>query len=299
MRRKREINSVPGYANVLLNLFFLLILVACVFPVLLIFSISITQEDSILKFGYNAIPKAVSMVAYNYISKSSGEIVRAYYITILITVIGTVGSTVLTALYAYPLSRNEFKYKKFFTFFIFFTMLFTGGLVPWYIVCVKVLHLQNTIWAMILPYLMSGFNVIIMRTFFKITIPNEIIEAARIDGAGELKTFIRIVLPLSLPGLATVGLFSTLLFWNDYFLPLMFISESKLFNLQYLMYKLLMNIQILSNIASPEARKQFMELPAQSVRMAYAIISIGPIVIAYPFFQKYFISGLTIGAVKG
>jgi putative aldouronate transport system permease protein len=298
MAKKRG-NAIPGYANVMLNIFFILILIACIVPVVLIFSISITEEESIFKYGYNIIPRAFTTTAYEYISKSSSEIIRAYWVTILVTVLGSVGSIALTALYSYPLSRNEFKYKKFFTFFVFFTMLFTGGLVPWYIVCTKVLHLQNTIWAMILPYLMSGFNVIIMRTFFKITIPNEIIEAARIDGAGELRTFFRIVIPLSLPGLATIGLFSTLLYWNDYYLPLMYITESKLYNLQYMMYNMLMNIRMLQSMASAEASKLYLELPAQSVRMAYAILSIGPIVIAYPFFQKYFISGLTIGAVKG
>lgn len=298
MAKRRE-NEISRSANILLNIFFIIVVLACVLPVILIFSISITKEETILKYGYNIIPKAVSTVAYQYISKSGSEIVRAYGVTILVTIIGTVISVLLTALYAYPLSRNEFKYKKFFTFFVFFTMLFTGGLVPWYIVCTKVLHLQDTIWAMILPYVMSGFNVIIMRTFFKITIPTEIIEAARIDGAGELKTFIKIVMPLSLPGLATIGLFSTLLFWNDYYLPLMYIAESKLYNLQYMMYKMLMNIRMLQSMATAEANKLYLELPSQSVRMAYAILSIGPIIIAYPFFQKYFISGLTIGAVKG
>jgi putative aldouronate transport system permease protein len=297
--RKKNVNAVPGYVSILLNIFFILIVIACVVPVIIIFSISITKEDSILKYGYNVIPRVISTVAYSFIAKSSSDLARAYMVTIFVTVVGAVSCTILTALYAYPLSRKEFKYKKFFTYFIFFTMLFTGGLVPWYIVCIKVVKIQDSYAALILPYLMNAFNVIVMRTFFKLTIPNEIIEAARIDGAGELKTFFSIVLPLSLPALATIGLFATLLYWNDYFLPLMLISKSSLYNLQYLMYKLLMNVQMLSTIASPEARKEYLELPAQSVRMAYAIISVGPIVIAYPFFQKYFVSGLTIGAVKG
>jgi putative aldouronate transport system permease protein len=230
---------------------------------------------------------------------SGDMMLKSYLLTIFVTLLGTILCVLLTALYAYPLSRDEFKYKKFFTFFIFFTMLFNGGLVPWYIVCVKVVHINNNLWALILPYVMNAFFVIIMRTFFKTTIPKEIIESARIDGSGELRTFVSIVLPLSLPGLATIGLFATLQYWNDYFLPLMLVTKPNLFNLQYLMYKLLMSIQMLQQTSVPNASEAYMKLPSESVRMAFAIVSIGPIVIAYPFFQKYFVKGLTIGAVKG
>jgi putative aldouronate transport system permease protein len=183
--------------------------------------------------------------------------------------------------------------------FVFFTMLLNGGLVPWYFVCVRFLHINDTIWALILPYLMNGFYVIIMRTFFKTTIPDEVVESSRIDGSGVFNTFFRIVLPLSLPGLATIGLFTALQYWNDYFLPLMLINNNKLDNLQFMMYKILMTLEIIQNTPVGAVSDVYQKLPGETARMALAFLSMGPIILAYPFFQKYFIKGLTIGAVKG
>jgi putative aldouronate transport system permease protein len=216
--------------------------------------------------------------------------------------LGTALSLLVIALYAYPISRKDFKYRNQFTFFVFFTMIFGGGLVPWYMVCVQLLHLKNTIWAMIFPALMNGWYVLIMRTFFATSIPDSIIESAKIDGAGEWRTFFQIVLPLSLPGLATVALFNTLAFWNDWYLPLMFITKANLYNLQYTMYKMLANIQFLiqsSSAMSGRASEMLKNLPSETSRMAMCILAVGPIIFAYPFFQKYFVKGLTVGAVKG
>ncbi|MGO4370582.1 carbohydrate ABC transporter permease [Paenibacillus sp. MCAF20] len=206
-------------------------------------------------------------------------------------------------MYAYPISRTDFPQRKFFTFFIFLTMLFNGGLVPWYLVYVNMLGLRNNIWALVLPLLVSAFFVIIIRTFFQTTIPTAVLESAKIDGAGEMRIFFQIVLPLSLPVLATVALFSTLNYWNDWFLSLVFISDDKTLSIQYLMYKMLMNIQFLANNSTAAAQIAAaggnVQYPNETVRMAMAIVGIGPIVFAYPFFQKYFVKGLTVGAVKG
>ena len=180
-------------------------------------------------------------------------------------------------------------------------MIFSGGMVPWYVVCVKLLHINNTILALLLPYLINGFYVIIMRTFISTNVPDSVIESARIDGSGELRTFFQIVIPLAVPGIATVALFTTLVYWNDWWLPLMLIVDSKLYNLQYLLYKLMSNIEALARLSSSisSTSSEISSLPSQGARMAMCIISIGPIILAYPFFQKYFIKGLTIGAVKG
>lgn len=231
------------------------------------------------------------------------QIIHSYGISIIVTVIGTITSVALTALYAYPLSRRDLPYRGWFAFFIFFTMLFNGGLVPWYLVYVNVLDLKNSILALIMPLLLSPFFVLVMRTFFANSIPVSILESARIDGAGELRTFTRIVLPLSLPVMATVALFSTLNYWNDWYLSMIFISDNRTISLQYLMYRTLLDIQYLtsnSNVSSQiSSQGGLLNLPNKTLQMAMAVVGIGPIVLAYPFFQRYFIKGLTVGAVKG
>ena len=297
---KKDNNTVSPQTNLILNIFFVIVILACIYPVYIVLNISFSDERDVVKYGYSLfIPKHITVYGYQFIIKWGDMLIRSYILTIVVTIVGALLCTFLTALYAYPISRNDFRFKNQFTFFIFFTMLFNGGLVPWYIVCVRFLHLNNTIGALIFPYLMNAFFVIIMRTFFKTTIPNEVIESSRIDGSGDLRTFFTIVLPLSKPGLATIALFATLQYWNDYFLPLMYTTNSKLFNLQFMMYKLLINIQVLQNTNVGFVSDTILKLPSETVRMGMAIISIGPIVIAYPFFQKYFIKGLTIGAVKG
>jgi putative aldouronate transport system permease protein len=264
----------------------------------LVLGVSFSDEKSIYEFGYKAIPRQFSLAAYQYLFKSPQSILDAYGITIFVTIVGTVISTLVISLYAYAISRREFAFRKFFTVLILITMLFNGGMVPWYIVCVRVLHIQDSIFALILPYLINGWYIIIMRTFFKTTIPDSVIESAKLDGAGEFRTYFKIVLPLSLPGLATVALFTTLGYWNDWWLPLMLINDSKLYNLQYLIYIIMNNIQFLQTMAE-RGNILLVDIPSESARMAMCIITIGPILIAYPFFQRFFIKGLTIGAIKG
>ncbi|MEC0244593.1 carbohydrate ABC transporter permease [Paenibacillus chitinolyticus] len=285
----------------LLHVLFWGIACAAILPLLLVLIVSFTDEQTILLHGYSFWPEKFSLEAYKYLMYDSATIFRAYGITILVTLVGTLGSLLITSTLAYPLSRADLPCRKGFAFFVFFTILFNGGLVPWYLVFTQLLDVKDTIWALIVPgLLLNGFNVLIMRTFFANSIPAAVIESAYMDGAGELRIFAGFIVPLSKPVFATIGLFSTLAYWNDWYNSMIFLSDSKYYSLQYLLNKILLNIQFLSqNTQNNNASAIIGMLPQETVRMAMAIIGVGPIVFAYPFFQKYFIKGLTIGAVKG
>lgn len=283
-----------------LHLFFILFSICCIYPLALVFMVSITNENSLILNGYSIIPKQIDFYAYRYIFADPTQIATSYGVTFLVTIVGTIASTLVTSLYAYPLSKREFRHKNLFSFLVYFTMLFSGGLVPWYMVYSKLLPIKDTLPVLIVPLLVTPFYVIMMKTFFATSIPESIMESARIDGAGEYRIFFRIVLPLSLPVLATVGLFNTLGYWNDWYTSLIFITDKNLFTLQFLMYKIMSKIQTISELqARAGGTISIKGLPSETARMAMCIIAIGPIVLAYPFFQKYFIKGLTIGAVKG
>ncbi|MCX7773877.1 MAG: carbohydrate ABC transporter permease [Clostridia bacterium] len=297
----RSINEISPVSHTILNIFFILLVIICVLPIVLVVAISFTDEKEILLNGYNLIPQKFSLKAFEYILSAGDAILRAYGISILVTVLGTAMSISVITLYAYPLARSNFRYKNTFSFLAFFTMIFGGGLVPWFMVYSQLIQIRNSIWILIVPYLMNAWYVMIMRTFIKTTVPESLMESAKIDGAGEFRTFFSIVLPLLKPGIATIGLLSCLGYWNDWYLPLVFLTERKLYNIQYLMYQTLSNIQFLTSGSAnfSEAGKVLADLPGESARMAIAVLSIGPIIFAYAFFQKYFIKGLTIGAVKG
>lgn len=294
-----RLNTISKPVNFFLNIFFILCALICIYPLLLVLGVSFSDEQSIYEYGYRVIPQIFSLKAYQYVLHNSSFLGHTYFLTILVTATGTFLSTLVIALYAYPLSRKEFRFRNFFTFFALFTMIFRAGMVPWYIVCVNFLHINNTIWALILPYLINAFFVIIMRTFFITTIPDEIVESARIDGAGEIRTFFTIVVPLSLPGLATIALFNTLSYWNDWWLCLMLVSKQALYNVQFTLFQILNNLQMLNTIAQHGGIEQVNALPGETARMAMAMLAIGPIILAYPFFQRFFIKGLVIGAIKG
>lgn len=270
-------------------------------PLLLVLMVSISSENSITMYGYSFIPHEYSFAAYDYVLRDPDLLIKNYGNTIIATVVGTIASLCMTSMLAYPLSRVTLPFRKFFTFFVVFTILFNGGMVPWYIIMKNYLHIYDSIWALIVPGLMlSGFNVLIMRTFFRNTIPQELLEAANIDGAGEFRIFVQIVVPLSKPVFATIGLFVTLGYWNDYFNSMIFQSQPKYYSIQYVLQSILLNIQFLSqNSRSSNAAQALATVPQETSRMALAIIAIGPIIFAYPFFQKFIIKGLTIGAVKG
>ncbi|MCJ8010222.1 carbohydrate ABC transporter permease [Paenibacillus sp. KQZ6P-2] len=283
------------------NIILTLIACCCILPFVLLFTSSITDEQEMYRHGYSLFPEKISFDAYTYLLQDAGKITHALSITIIVTVVGTVTGLILTALLAYPLSRSQLPWRNFWSFFVFFTMLFHGGLVPTYLVYTQVFDMKNTIWALIVPgLLMNAFYVMLMRTFFATSIPEPVIESAKIDGAGEFGTFIKIVLPLSLPILATVGLFQTINYWNDWFNGMIYITDSKLFSLQNLLNRILLDIQYLasSNFGNSQADLAA-SAPMETVRMAMAVIGVVPILVAYPFFQKYFVKGLTVGAVKG
>jgi len=276
--------------------------IACLLPFALLIMSSLSSEKSILMYGYSFFPKEFSLEAYKYLYTHWNELGRAYGITVLVTVIGTAVSLAITSMLAYPMSRGDMPLKNFWAFLVFFTLLFNGGLVPTYLIYTQVFEIKNTLWGLLLPgLLMNGFNVLLVRTFFMTSIPPALIEAASIDGAGEIKIFYKIVLPLSLPIMATIGLFQAILYWNDWFNGLIYITDTKLFGIQTILNKMMTDIQFLtsnSNIAGTSAGKELAEVPSTSVRMAIAAVGVVPILVAYPFFQKYFIKGITIGAVK-
>lgn len=287
-------------ANVILNIVMILLSASCILPLLLIFMVSITDNKEVLINGYSFFPKSITLSAYSYVFKNADAVAAAYINSILVTIVGSILSLTIITFYAYVISRNEFRYKKLFTMLILFVFIFNPGMVPWYYVYTNVLHVQDTYFALIIPYLMTPLYVLIMRTFFQQTLPNEILEAAKIDGATEFQTFVRIAVPLCKPALATIGLFNVLQYWNDWYAPLMFITDTKYYTLQFLLYKLDQNIIYLTrNSQSVDLSQALANLPSQTARMAIVIVVIGPIVFAYPFFQQYFVEGITIGAVKG
>ncbi|MEH7418039.1 carbohydrate ABC transporter permease [Neobacillus drentensis] len=272
-----------------------------IIPFIILLSSSLSDEASILKDGYSFIPKEISFAAYDYLLSNSSSILRAYGITVFVTVFGTFVSLAMTSFLAYGLSRRDLPFKNIFAFIVFFTLLFNGGLVPTYLVYTQVFDIKNTIWALIVPgLLMNGFNVLLMRTFFMTSIPEPVIESARMDGAGEFRTFFSIILPLSLPILATIGLLQTIIYWNDWFNGLIYITEPSLFSIQNILNRMLSDIQFLatSNLGS-NASTAAAQVPTTAVRMAIAVIGILPILIAYPFFQKYLVKGIALGSVKG
>ncbi len=301
IRKHKKVGEISVFTDFLLNLLFIVFALICIVPIVFVIIISLTNEKELLMTGYTFFPKELSLKAYSYVIAAGDVIWKAYGISIFVTVVGTLLSLLTICMYAYPLSRNSFKYRTQFTFLAYFTMIFGGGLAPWYIVYTTVVPIKNSIWIMIVPYLMNAWYVIIMRTFYKTTIHESIIESAKIDGAGEFRTFFVIVLPLCRAGLATIGLFCTLAYWNDWYLPLVFVSDHKLYNIQYLMYQTLLAIQFLASSSAnfSQAGKAIGDMPSEGARMAIAVLSIGPIILAYPFFQRYFVKGLTVGAVKG
>jgi len=284
--------------QVIVNVLLILLSLAAILPFLLILSSSLTDDYVLTRFGYNFFPRAFSAYAYEFVfSRNGAYVLHSAWLTLLVTIIGTSLSLLIAPLLAYPLSRRDFKYARFFTFLVFFTMLFNGGIVPSYIMWSQVFHVKNTIWALIFPgMLFNGFFIILYKNYFATNIHPSLIEAARIDGAGEWQIYFRIVLPLSLPILATIGLMVGLGYWNNWTNGLYYITDQKLFTLQQLLKNIIENIRALADIAGGSFPVS--EIPSNSVRMAMAVIGIVPIMILYPFFQNAFIAGIAIGGVK-
>jgi putative aldouronate transport system permease protein len=270
-------------------------------PFILIFIASFTKESELILNGYSFFPKTLSFDAYRYMVNQANIIIRAYGVSIVVTSVGTFVSVVITAMLAYPLSRADFKYRNLLTFIVFFTMLFSGGIVPAYIMWTRVFAIKNTLLALIVPtYLMNAFNVLLVRSYYTNNVPSSLIESAQIDGAGELRIFFKIMLPLSIPAIATIGIFTGLAYWNDWINGLYYITKPQYFGIQNLLVRMMDNIQYLkSGNSSVGNVAQSIQLPSNAVRMALAVIGVLPIIIIFPFVQKYFIKGVVVGAVKG
>lgn len=279
--------------RLLIHCGFILLSIAFVTPLLLVLSASFTDEAALNKNGYTLLPSKFSTFAYQNILGDPTQIIQAYGVSILVTVVGSALSLLIMSLIAYPLARRDFKLRGPISFYVFFTMLFNAGVVPFYIFVTNYLHLQDTILVLILPYLVVPWFVLLLRTYFA-ALPRELIEAALMDGAGEWRIFFQILLPLSTPALATVGLFSMLLYWNDWWLSLLFITDQHLFPVQFLLYKIVTNIDFIAS--NPQTAG--VQIPTDAVRMATAVLAIGPVIFAFFFVRRFFVRGITVGSLK-
>lgn len=302
-QKNHRLNSVSAGTEALMNVILAVFSLCCIIPFIFVVIISFSSEDSIRTIGYSFWPMAWSTDTYAYAFEKLPQIWRSFFNSVLITGIGTVLSTLICVLYSYALYRPDFKYRNFFNFFSFFVMLFGGGLVPTYIISKQVLGLSENYAALIVPLLVSPFNIIVMRTFFKSSVPLELIEAATIDGSGEYSTLFRIVLPIAKPGIATIALLNALAYWNDWFQSLLYIRQNKVLQpLQALLMELQNNVEYLNRMIGQMGTAAIMEAqraPNQTLRMALVVMIVVPIACAYPFFQRYIVAGLTIGSVKG
>ncbi|MBU5354830.1 carbohydrate ABC transporter permease [Paenibacillus barcinonensis] len=298
--KRRDFHHVSAAWNVVMNIIAGLFALICVFPFIFVVIISFTDEKVLARDGYRLIPAEWSLAAYRFVWQSGDTLLRAYGVTLLVTVLGTIISLILMSLYAYAISRKSFRYRRFFSIFAILTMLFNGGMIPTYMVVSQLLGMKDTIWALILPLAMNAFYIMILRTFYSTSVPDAIIESARMDGAGEFHTFLKIVIPLCLPGLATIGLFSTLGYWNDWFNALLYIDNPNLVPLQSMLMRIESSIQFIQQNAvnSSMSLAAMQSIPQDTSRMAMVVLATLPIIFAYPFFQRYFVQGLTVGAVK-
>lgn len=269
-----------------------------ILPLLYLISVSLSTDEGIVKYGYTLIPRDFTLEGYMFIFKTPKSIITGYKVSIIVTILGTAFGIALSSSLAYIMARKDYRYSKATSFFVFFTMLFNGGLVPTYMLMTKVFHVQNTIWGLIIPYSISPWFTMIMKGFMQ-TLPFEVIESSKIDGAGEFKTFIRIILPICKPAIATVGLFYSFAYWNDWWLAMLYINKESLIPLQFLLYRTLSNLSYILNNMSSLLNVNMNNIPSESVRMGMAVIAAGPMIIIFPFFQKYFVKGLTVGSVKG
>jgi putative aldouronate transport system permease protein len=293
LKRNRE--------NIWIHIFFILACLSFIVPFILVISISISNEDALYQFGYKLIPKQIDLTAYKFVFQNPVQMRNSYIVTAFQAVLGTFLAVLIMSLCAYPLSRKDFKLRGILTFVIFFTMLFGGGLIPSYILITQYLHLGDTVWVYIFPALVNAFQIIVFRTFFQ-GLPESLQESAKIDGASELRIFFQIILPLSKPVLATIALFNMIDRWNNWYTSLLYINKQELYTLQYMLQKILREADFVNSFANElPAGIDFRDfkIPTESMRYAMLVIAAGPMLVVYPFFQKYFSRGLTIGAVKG
>ena len=297
-----KFNRVSMPMNILFSIIFIIAALCCVIPLIFVIIISLTDKTSISAIGYSFFPQKWSLAAYSELWNNREQIVTSFLISIVVTVGGTVLGLFLNASMGYVLSRSSFKLKKLYTWIVFIPMVFSGGMVSMYLIITQFLYIQDTLLVLILPLAVASFYVIILRTFFQTTVPDSLIESGKIDGASQLRIFFQIVLPISLPALATIGLFLSFAYWNDWWQAYMFINAKSLWPLQYFLIQIDRSIQAMINNAQYigiSAVELANRIPTDGMKMALVVVIVIPIACSYPFFQKYFISGLTIGAVKG
>jgi len=290
-------SKIDKSLSIVFYIFAGLFAIACLYPFLLVVGSSITDETTLLREGYKVLPDNFSFAAYRAIF-SSQTIPDAYLVTLFVTIVGTVLSLIATSMAAYALSGRRLYFASHIALFFYFTMLFSGGMVSSYILTTKYLHLQNSIWVYILPALVSPWNMFLMRNFFN-DIPKELFESAKLEGAGESRILRSIVIPLSLPAMATIGLFYALGYWSAWTPAMLYIDNPKLFSLQYIIMQIIRNVDMAQNIAVAGSQSTMAAAPAYTVRLATAMVTIGPIIFLYPFLQRYFVGGLKVGAIKG
>lgn len=293
VKRPRDVIWFKIVSFILLTL----LSIFCLIPFLLLLSGSLTPEEIIMKEGYQLIPSAISFDAYTVLFDSPMSLIRAYGVTIAVTGLGTFFGLFFTSMAAFVLANKEFKYRNQVSFFFYFTTIFGGGLVPWYIFLNKYLHFKNSIFAMIVPILINVTYMLIMKSYMK-AIPDALYESAKLDGAGDFKIYWKISLPLSKAAMATVGLFTALNYWNDWYNAMLFIDNEKLYPLQYFLHNMLNKADFLAMIAA-QSGIPAVDVPSEPMKLAMTVVATGPIILLYPFLQKYFVKGVTIGAVKG
>jgi ABC-type sugar transport system, permease component len=283
------------------NVVMILATAVCILPVLLLIMSSVTDESTIVRNGYSFFPAKFGSTAYDYLMVRKATILRAYGISAFVTVAGTCCGLLVMSMLAYPLSRKDLPHRRLLTFVVVFTMLFNGGLVPTYLLYTQILHIKNTIWALLVPNLLvGGFYVLMLKSFFSSSIPDAVIESAKLDGLDDFRMLFQIVYPLATPVLATVALLQGIAYWNDWFNGLIYLTDAKLFSIQNLLNRILMDVQFMaSSTMGAEAVSAVASLPSVTVRMAIAVLGVLPMLIAYPFFQKHFVRGIAMGSVKG
>ena len=288
----RDVRQLHVIGYVVVSLFALLAL----FPFAMLLVNSFASEHAILNYGYAFVPREVSTSAYALIFQNPQKMLRTYGLTIFITVCGTVVSLFFASMAAYVLSRRELRYRNVMAFFLYFTQLFNGGLVPYYIFLSKGLHLQNSLLVLMLVPMFSVLNILILRNFIGSSVPASLFESAKIDGANELVLFLRIALPIAKPALASIGLLTALGYWNDWWTPMMFIQRESMYPLQYTLYQLISSINFAAGMVNT---LPVINMPKESLKLAMTVVATGPIILVYPFIQRYFVQGITLGAVKG
>ena len=290
-------------SSVIAHLVLFLFCLFCIFPVLLLVIASFTDNDSIFHTGYTYFPEKWSLGAYQYLMTQQETILGTYRISLIVTAVGTLLGLTFTTMLGYAISRKELLGRRAITFFVFFTLLFNGGLVPTYLMYINTFHVKNTLWALLLPgnIMVNGFNVMLIRTYFEGNVPFELIESGKLDGAGEFRIFVSIITPVATPIIATVAMLIGVGYWNDWYNGLLYITDTKLFSLQNYLNRILLDIQFMTQTMSGNvnAASALAKMPTVTVRMAIAVIGMIPLMVIFPSFQKYFSKGITVGSVKG